>query len=906
MNLINKKSVLCFIVAAMMIMTTVMPLVACTQDNTVYYDNETNPLVFSSQDVDKVFNPFFSTTAPDSNVIGPTQVGMLSNDSKGKVAYGDTEAVVVKDYEEKTYEEGGKQYTNYKFVLKRDIKFSNGSPLTIKDVLFNMYVYLDPAYTGSSTMYSTDIVGLKAYRTQTYDEKEQEQYSAQFERKANTRILALVTATNTILKDTSVTDEVTFAEKLAEYRAANKNAQYVVDDFNKAIELFNEELDNDYKNSVDTWQDFVLRNKNGQEVTSQNGKKLIANDNEMFLYNEGKIKWDKNADNGNGKMDYGDYDDRDYTASMTKEDAIKSVYLSIVPSQFAQVITGWQTAGNLFDYIVNDEMEKDIAQKGKTVPNISGITFANKDASVNVNGEDYPAPEYNDDGSVKSSYEVLSITINKVDPKAIWNFSFTVAPMYYYSTTSWAKEGGTPKNYIEAFNFENEFGVEFNSQTFMTQVVKNSDKIGVPVGAGPYVASKSTGGTENVTAGDFCKQGVIYYERNVHYNFEGASVPKIKNMRYKIVSEQQMLNSLYQKDIHYAEPNAKPEKMSELDKKKGEGFGHTEVETSGYGYIGINAGKVPSIKARQAIMHAMNTELAVQYYDGKAEAIYRSMSKSSWAYPEGCTPYYPYIGSKISASVFNDNAVVNPDYKEFVLYKNKQAGDTFTFDEQKEFIYGLLTKNGWSSSGNPWVSENHADYVEKNGVLTNDDGALKYVFTIAGETDDHPAFNTLYQASQLLNQMGFDTYTTTDSNALSKLSTGDLTVWAAAWGSTIDPDMYQVYHIDSKATSVLNWGYKQIKINQTKYATEMEIINELSTRIEQGRSTTDQNARSGYYKDALDLVMQLAVELPTYQRQDMFAYNERYIDVNTFNKDLSSYKGLTSDINLLSLVVKEK
>ena len=257
-------------------------------------------------------------------------------------------------------------------------------------------------------------------------------------------------------------------------------------------------------------------------------------------------------------MDYGDYDDREYTASMTKEDAIKSVYLSIVPSQFAQVITGWQTAGNLFDYIVNDEMEKDIAQKGKTVPNISGITFANKDASVNVNGEDYPAPEYNDDGSVKSSYEVLSITINKVDPKAIWNFSFTVAPMYYYSTTSWAKEGGTPKNYIEAFNFENEFGVEFNSQTFMTQVVKNSDKIGVPVGAGPYVASKSTGGTENVTAGDFCKQGVIYYERNVHYNFEGASVPKIKNMRYKIVSEQQMLNSLYQKDIHYAEPNAKP------------------------------------------------------------------------------------------------------------------------------------------------------------------------------------------------------------------------------------------------------------------------------------------------------------------------------------------------------------
>lgn len=82
-------------------------------------------------------------------------------------------------------------------------------------------------------------------------------------------------------------------------------------------------------------------------------------------------------------------------------------------------------------------------------------------------------------------------------------------------------------------------------------------------------------------------------------------------------------------------------------------------------------------------MHAMNTELAVQYYDGKAEAIYRSMSKSSWAYPEGCTPYYPYIGSKISASVFNDNAVVNPDYKEFVLYKTSKPATRLPLTNRK-------------------------------------------------------------------------------------------------------------------------------------------------------------------------------------------------------------------------------
>jgi hypothetical protein len=37
----------------------------------------------------------------------------------------------------------------------------------MEDVLFNFYVYLDPVYTGSNTLYSTDILGLSEYRTQT-------------------------------------------------------------------------------------------------------------------------------------------------------------------------------------------------------------------------------------------------------------------------------------------------------------------------------------------------------------------------------------------------------------------------------------------------------------------------------------------------------------------------------------------------------------------------------------------------------------------------------------------------------------------------------------------------------------------------------------------------------------------
>lgn len=87
---------------------------------------------------------------------------MLGNDKNGKITYGDSEGVVTKDLQIITEgTENKDQTTTYYFVLKNNVKFSNGSALTIKDVLFNLYVYLDPAYTGSSTIYSTDIVGLK-------------------------------------------------------------------------------------------------------------------------------------------------------------------------------------------------------------------------------------------------------------------------------------------------------------------------------------------------------------------------------------------------------------------------------------------------------------------------------------------------------------------------------------------------------------------------------------------------------------------------------------------------------------------------------------------------------------------------------------------------------------------------
>ena len=156
-------------------------------------DNESTRLVLSTSELDGVFNPFYSSSAPDGSIVGMTQIGMLSADKDGKVSYGEDEACVVLDYQAIPEKDGDGNTvkTKYLFVLKNNIKFSDGVPLTMRDVLFNLYVYLDPAYYGSSTIYSTDIVGLKAYRTQSENENVQDQFGEQFSALASDRITRL-------------------------------------------------------------------------------------------------------------------------------------------------------------------------------------------------------------------------------------------------------------------------------------------------------------------------------------------------------------------------------------------------------------------------------------------------------------------------------------------------------------------------------------------------------------------------------------------------------------------------------------------------------------------------------------------------------------------------------------------
>ena len=144
----------CALLAGGLLALTAIPFSACGKKR--------DDIVIMAEEFSGLFNPFYATSGSDMDVVGLTQISMLTTDSKGNLTAGENESTVVLDYE---IGEDGAGNSVYTFVIKNGLKFSDGVPLTMNDVMFNMYEYLDPVYTGSSTMYSVKIKGLAQYRT---------------------------------------------------------------------------------------------------------------------------------------------------------------------------------------------------------------------------------------------------------------------------------------------------------------------------------------------------------------------------------------------------------------------------------------------------------------------------------------------------------------------------------------------------------------------------------------------------------------------------------------------------------------------------------------------------------------------------------------------------------------------
>ena len=434
----NAKRILTFFMAAVMVFGVFANMISCTPKDPgttnpggddpkgPVIDNESTRLVLSTSELDGVFNPFYSSAAADGSVVGMTQIGMLSSDKDGKVAFGKDEACIVLDYESTPIKgtDGNVEKTVYRFVLKNDLKFSNGSPLTMRDVLFNLYVYLDPIYYGSSTIYSTEIIGLKEYRTQTTNESEQDGFLEQFTSLADLRVQRLQDLLTEIYdehKEESLSEEQMLAEltaKMNDYvEWGETDYATVVDDYKLAQKYFKEELQTDYNYAKGTAEDIVFTDKAGNKVH-------LNTDTEAFLYNEGYIKWIEDEYRFDYSLGKG-------SADWTMEQAIDALYNSFFPNDVIMVIRAWNTANELITYFSFLEQQKYFDSLTEKITSVSGIKYANRTEPVTVNGKEYAVPTLNEQGAVTNgTNEVLEITINKVDPKAIWNLAFTVAPLY--------------------------------------------------------------------------------------------------------------------------------------------------------------------------------------------------------------------------------------------------------------------------------------------------------------------------------------------------------------------------------------------------------------------------------------------------------------------------------------------
>lgn len=848
-----KKTLIKVLCMVLVLCTVLSALAACKKkpqddgNSTSKVSNEETPFVIASEALDGVFNPFFYTSGADGSVIGLTQIGMLSTDKNGKLVCGYGEDCVALDFSVITYgsEEQYKisndyndYYTKYTFAIKNGIKFSNGAALTGADVLFNLYTLLDPSYTGSSTLYSTNIKGLKAYRAQTYNEGEQEQMDAKFTAEAVARINELVAW----CKDDQ-----------APISAMTDRQKQVVA---KAEVLFREELTSDWASADSSKESYE---KYGFKETW-----------EVFLYMEGlitvKTEKEKNEDGTfttKYTVDYNDTQKLDHS----KEAMIDTVYNSkmgqTVLSSYktnlkAIVAGGWATASNLREYFKSVCISEYFQNLDTmAVPNVEGIKL--------TRGNSIPADNAGGTRALGEECEILEITVNGVDPKAIYNFSFTVTPMSHYST---------PEE-IAKFSVENNhFGVAFADKAFFEQMQLKQ----VPVGAGPYKAT--TPNTDCAAEGaipsknDFFRDNIVYYERNNNFytvfGNDTSKNAKIRKVRYKVISSDQMFNAVAgaNPEVYYSEPQATRTNMNNINNASG--IGYATADNLGYGYIGINAKYVKEVEVRRAIMYCLDTSLCLEYYGGLATSLYRSMSSNSWAYPENCLPYY---ADKSYDCTYDSEGNIT-GIGEF----NREKAKASALEEVLSIGYSM----------------------GEDGKMRNAKGdTLTFTFTVAGDSTDHPAWRTMDKAAGILNEIGFDVTVTKDANALSKLSSGTLAVWAAAWSSTIDPDMYQVYHKDSAATAIRNWGFPYIMEEGTDE--ENDLLDELAALIEDGRATINQEDRKEIYSQALDIVMELAVECATYQRKNLFVWNSKVIDTGTVC-DATAYQSPLSKIWQVSFV----
>ncbi|MBQ8823557.1 MAG: ABC transporter substrate-binding protein [Lachnospiraceae bacterium] len=446
-------------------------------------------------------------------------------------------------------------------------------------------------------------------------------------------------------------------------------------------------------------------------------------------------------------------------------------------------------------------------------------------------------------GIQKIDDQNVRIVMTEVDATSIYQLAITVAPMHYY---------GDEKLYDYD---NNSFG--FTKGDLSTVRSKTTQ----PMGAGPYKFIKF-------------ENGVINYEANKNYYL---GEPKTKYINFLETQEADKLNGVITGTVDITDPSYNKDAVAAIQKANGgETNGNvitvSTVDNLGYGYIGMCAEvmKVGDDKASDAsknLRKAFGTIFSVyrdvaidSYYGELASVINYPISNTSWAAPQSTDDGYEIAFSK--------DVNGNP------IYTSSMTADE-KYEAAKQAALGFFEAAG---------------YTVENGKLTAapEGAALEYELLIPGDgAGDHPSFMICTLASEALAEIGMNlivTDLTNSSDLWTALSAQTCAIWCAAWGATIDPDMFQIYHPEGGS----NYQYA---IND----------DELSQLIMDARATTDQTYRKAMYKACLDIIIDWAVEIPVYQRQNAIIFSTERVNMSTVTPDITTFYGWMSEVQNIEL-----
>lgn len=438
----------------------------------------------------------------------------------------------------------------------------------------------------------------------------------------------------------------------------------------------------------------------------------------------------------------------------------------------------------------------------------------------------------------------MRVVATEVAANMVYQLVVYIAPLHYYGDES-------------KYDYENnKFGFDKGD---LSSIREKTTK---PMGAGAYTFKDYSNGT-------------VYLEANPNY-YKGE--PKIKNVNFLETLEDDKVTGIEAGTIDIGDPSYSTDVRDQItqynggdDSLDGDKITIKLYDFLGYGYLAMSAenvkvGSDPASDASKNLRKAIATVIAVyrdegidSYYGDTASVINYPISSTSWAAPQVTDDGY-----QVAYSVDVDG---NPIY-------------TDGMSSQERYDAALKAALGYFEA---------AGYTVKDGKLTAaPDGAkLEYQVNIGGNgSGDHPSFLMLKNASDALATIGF-TLSINDITEAADLyqsyQSGVAELWAAAWGSTPDPDMYQIYHSQGSTN--------YYKINDS----------ELDDLIIAARQSTDQTYRKGLYKAAMEIVMDWAVEIPIYQRSECYIFSTERVNISTLTPDMTPYWNWMAEVETLEM-----